>query len=173
MYYFKMVELCSNSLSLWKASLWNSFDRFCMALRKSHFLKAKASCRFVVAGRWKHMNLGKTPKDWQFRKKFKSNSAFFFPSTSYNKPTGCFGLQETTFTKRHTKIIKGVWQAGLPKGQTIGTQLYHLKIIHWIATFCRNRSPTTYRKPPLSLSRLMTRNWKILLLLWLLLCYPF
>ena len=50
--------------------------KFCMALRNSRFLKAKASCRFVVAGRWKQMNLGKTPKDWQFRKKFKSNSAF-------------------------------------------------------------------------------------------------
>ena len=47
-----------------------------MALRKSRFLKAKASCQFIVAGRWKQMNLAKTPKDWQFRRKFKSNSAF-------------------------------------------------------------------------------------------------
>ena len=38
-----------------------------------------------------------------------------------------FGLQETTITKRHTKTIKGISQAGLPQGQTVGAQLYYLK----------------------------------------------
>ena len=38
-------------------------------------------------------------------------------------------LRETTFTKRHTETINGASQAGLPKGQTIGKQLYHLKCI--------------------------------------------
>ena len=49
------------------------------------------------------------------------------PLLTMNERTGCFGLQETTITKRHTKTIKGISQAGPPKGQPIGTQLYHLK----------------------------------------------
>ena len=54
---------------------------------------------------------------------FPKFTCFHLPATTNRQDALAF----TTITKRHTKTIKGISQAGPPRGQPIGTQLYHLK----------------------------------------------